>query len=188
MNQDLTAAAGTSASTGWGSALTSYSYGSGRYIVYIDMNQHVNQLVWTGAVWVNQDLTAAAGYVTAAAAGSALTNLIDGSGPHIVYIDINQHINQLMWTGGVWFAQDLTATAGAATPAAAGSGLTSFVEGSHVTIAYVDANQHLNQLLWTGTQWVNVDLTAATGTPNARAGSAITSFLLSDGPHVVYIE
>jgi hypothetical protein len=179
VNQDLTAAAGNSAFTGWGTPLMTYSYNGWRYIVYVDTNEHINQMVWTGTTWANQDLTAAAGDAALAATGSALTNLIDGNGPHIIYVDTAWHVNQLMWTGVAWLNQDLTAAAGA-TVAAAGSGLTSFVDGSRVNIAYVGVNQHVNQLLWTGTQWVNQDLTAASGAPSPLPGSSITSFLLAD--------
>jgi len=188
VDQDLTAAAGNAAFSGWGSPLMSYSFNGWRYVVYVDTNQHINQMVWTGTAWVNQDLTAAGGYAALAAAGSTLTNLIDGNGPHIIYVDAIQHVNQLIWTGAAWVNQDVTAAAGSTVAVSAGSGLTSFVDGSHVNIAYIDSNQHVSQLLWTGTQWVNQDLTAASGAPYPLPGSAITSVLLADGPHLVYVD
>jgi hypothetical protein len=168
VDQDLTAAAGNPALTGWGSPLMSYSYGGWRYIAYVDTNQHINQMVWTGAAWVNQDLTAAGGSAALAATGSALANLADGNGPHIIYVDTVQHVNQLIWTGTAWVNQDLTAAAGSPVAVSAGSGLAGVVDGSRVNIAYIDSNQHLSQLLWTGTQWVNQDLTAASGAPSPR--------------------
>jgi hypothetical protein len=171
------------------SSLTSFVYESRVSIDYVDINQHVNQLLWTGTQWVNQDLTVAAGTTTLAAPGSAVAELIDGNGPHIIYVDTNQHVNQLFWTGAIWINDDVTADAGSAAPVSPGTGLTTVIYESRVSIDYVDINQHVNQLLWTGTQWVNQDLTVAAGTATlASSGSAVANLIDSNGPHIVYID
>jgi hypothetical protein len=69
----------------------------------------VDQLWWTGSAWLSQDLTAIAGTTILAVPGSMLTNLAISGAVHVFYIDMNQHVNQLWWTGSAWSNQDLIA-------------------------------------------------------------------------------
>jgi hypothetical protein len=56
-NQDLTAITGNTLAEA-GSALTGFADSVGEHTFYLGTNQHVYQLIWTGATgWSNQDLT-----------------------------------------------------------------------------------------------------------------------------------
>jgi len=166
------------------------------HIYYIDPNQqHIEHILWTGLGWLNEDITAASGAATVAAAGSSLTSYFvpaDGSS-HIYYIDPNQHIEHVLWTGQNWRNEDITAASGAATVAAAGSALTSYfvpADGSS-HIYYTDPNQHIEHVLWTGQSWRNEDITAASSAATvAAAGSSLTSYFVPvDGSsHIYYID
>ena len=175
-----------------GSGLTSFSLTDGPHIVYLDAAQHVNQIWYTTSAraWSAQDLTATVAPGTPAASGSALTSFSITDGPHVVYVDAAQHINQFGWNGSTWTNQDVTALAGGRLPAA-GSALTSFLGSDGPHIVYLDAAQHMNQVWYTTSAngWSAQDLTAtvAPGTPAAN-GSALTSFSITDGPHVLYVD
>jgi hypothetical protein len=64
----------------------------------VDANQHVEQLFYNSAVnqWLYNDLTATASALPASP-GSALTSFILSDGPHIAYVDANQHVEQLFY-------------------------------------------------------------------------------------------
>ena len=189
MNQDLTAAAGTATLPIAGSALANLMDSNGPHIVYIDTHQHVNQLMWTGAVWINDDLTADAGSTRLAGADSALTTLIDSTGPHVLYIDTSGHVDQLMWTDTGWIDDDLTADARSTHDSSEDGDLSGFVDGARVNIGYIAANQHVNQLVWTGSEWVNQDLTMAAGSSTLAAlDSGVTNVADSNGPHFFYVD
>jgi hypothetical protein len=69
------------------STLTTFSFSDGPHIVYVDVNQHLNQMAYNGSAWYNQDVTALAGTNTlaASATGTALYSASDG--PRIYYVD-----------------------------------------------------------------------------------------------------
>jgi hypothetical protein len=52
----------------------------------------------------------------------------------------------------------------------------------------VDSNQHVNQLWYDAGGWHGADLTAAVSGPNASLTTGFTSWLQSDGPHVIYVD
>ena len=79
-----------------GSALTSFGDGYGDHYVYLDGAQHIHQVYYDNAAWVDQDLTGIAtpveeAAVPAAAKGSALSSMAGGPGELIFYISANQH-------------------------------------------------------------------------------------------------
>jgi hypothetical protein len=73
-----------------------------RGLVYPAADRHVNQIIWTGTAWVNQDLTAAAGNPALTGWGSPLMTYGYNGWRYIAYVDTNQHINQMVWTGAAW--------------------------------------------------------------------------------------
>jgi hypothetical protein len=89
---------------------------------------------------------------------------------HIVYLDVNQHVNQIYYpnSGTSWTTQDLTGTFGGNTAGTA-SVLAAFptfgdqfMVGQHV--AYLDGSDNVNQLYYPasgGTSWFWQNLTAA---------------------------
>jgi hypothetical protein len=113
-----------------------------------------------------------------------LTSLLYSDGPHIFYVDANQHVNQLWYvtSTGKWLNADL---GGIAAP---GSPLTSYVVADGLHVYYIDTNQHVNQLWWNGSSWVNQDLTAGYGGPLASAGTTLNNYAGPDGQHVFYID
>jgi hypothetical protein len=120
----------------------------------------VNQLYWNGSTWVNQNLSAMSGSAGANSVG--ITSFTDGGdGMHIAYFDDNGDINLLTSYGGTsWSNQNVTAAAGGPT---GDSPLTSFISPSgqfHIVYASLNPYAHICQYWWTGSKWVNQDLTA----------------------------
>jgi hypothetical protein len=187
-NNDLTTQVGNSVLASGSSGLTSLYFSLADHVYYIGSNQHVEQLMWTGSGWANNDLTAQIGNAVLAEASSALTSLYFASSDHIYYIGSNQHVEQLVWTGSGWANNDLSANAGASVLPAANSGLTSLYFSSADRVYYIGTNQHVEQLTWTGSGWANYDLTAAAGTAElALATGGITSLYFNTADHVYYI-
>src|SRR5260370_33199303 len=71
----------------------------GSHVFYDNGNHHVNRFFWRKAgTWHGEDLTAATGGPQVGA-GSGLSSLINAGGcPHVQYVDVNQHVNDL-WMG-----------------------------------------------------------------------------------------
>ena len=93
---------------------------------------------------------------------TALTNFaLSDKVPHIAFIDGQQHVNELFYQDGKWQFNDLTASSHA--PAARSSGgLTSFVLADKVPhIAFIDGQQHVNELFFQNHKWQFNDLTAS---------------------------
>ena len=89
-----------------------------------------------------------------------------------------------------WHLADLTAATGAPN-ATAGSNLTSYIFTAQQTqhVFYRGDDGHIRELWWEGAGgWHLADLTAATGAPNATAGSNLTSYIFTDQQtqHVFY--
>jgi hypothetical protein len=120
LNQDITAGVGGPPAMP-GGGMTNYSGPDGQHVFYIDANQNINQLWWTGQTEIAQNLTAGAG-APITAPGSPLTSFaLSDNIPHIVYIDTNNHVEQLWWQGTGFVHQDLTAMTGG--PAAGGGSI-----------------------------------------------------------------
>ena len=192
-NEDLNALAQPSAVADPGTALSSYTDNNGMvHVYYLDVNEHVCQLWWSGQAWVNQDWTAASGTSAVATPGSALSSYSAFNGLEFVYyFDSNHHVNQLWWTGQGWNNQDWTALSNARTVAAAGSSLSSMPGPNNGTqfVHYLDTNRHINELSWTGQTWTNQDLTALSGTSTlAAAATNLTNLVVTGGNHIYYID
>lgn len=173
-----------------GSALSSIVDSGGTlHFIYLGTNQHVYQIMqWPGPSFNYEDRTATTGAPTAAA-GSALTSLIDSDGAqHFVYTGTNQHLYDAYWNGSLGYT-DLT-SASLAPVAAAGSKLTSYQVGSQLQWYFLAAYNHVDHILCTvgssSCSWE--DLTSQTGAPPAAAGSALTTFADSNGgSHWAYL-
>lgn len=154
-----------------GSPLTSLATSDGNYhVFYLDANSHVNQLAGSLLTWSNQDITSAAG-AAAAASNSKLASFTNSAGNHVYYLGTNQHEYQLFWNGSQWVNQDLTNAAGSSHLPASGSSLTGFSlsDGTEHTF-YIGTDQHVYQMLRTGSAYQNQDLTI------------INALDLADGP------
>lgn len=141
-------------------------------VYYLSGDGHVHTLAWAGGdQWVPLDLTQAAG-APAADRDSGLAAMGTGENldPKVYYLSGTGrgvgHVHTLVWVGGdQWVDQDLTQTAGA--PAAAlgssvavGSPIAAIGGGDnsdpHVFVR--DTEGHVQQLAWTGSQWVKQEL------------------------------
>jgi len=124
--QDLTSLAGAS-NAGTGSNLGSFlDVNDGQHIAFVDASGNINQLYYPGfgTIWTSQNLTGnyggnAAGAATGLIAfpgtpGSASNSLFLGLGEHIVYLDVNEHLNQFYYPGygTTWFWQNLSSYGG----------------------------------------------------------------------------
>lgn len=70
-------------------------------------------------------------------------------------------------------------------------GLTSFadVAGGGQHVFYLDTSKAVNQLFFNGTEWINQNLTAITGSPRSSADRALSSFVdAAGGQHVFYFD
>ncbi|MBV9226480.1 MAG: hypothetical protein JOY85_20795, partial [Acidobacteriaceae bacterium] len=80
------------------------------HIVFVDGQQHVDQLFYQDHKWQFNDLTAS-GHAPAARPGSGLTSFVLPDGlPHIVFVDGQQHVDQLFYQDHKWQFNDLTAS------------------------------------------------------------------------------
>lgn len=109
------------------SSLATFSVGDEQHVVYVDVNQHINQAAYNGSGWYNQDLTSLANTGTVAAFGTSLTVYLASDGPRIYYVDTNQHLNELGDHGSAWVNFDVTALANAGTIAAPDTALTTYL-------------------------------------------------------------
>src|SRR5262249_42313004 len=137
---------------------------------------HLHQVFWNNGFGTN-DLTASAG-APPAAAGSAVTSLIDAWGAqHWVYISADQHLQHIWWDGA-FGTNDITAITGAPL-AATGSALTSYFDPSlQDHWLYFGMDQHVHQVYWGNCcGFAANDLTAGAGAPLAAPGSSLTSFV-----------
>ncbi len=194
-SQDLTTAAGTNTLAAPGTTLASLVYSNRDYLYYIDSVGHVNQLFYSGSgsTWINQDLTAWAqgAQNSAAAPNSALAAVVYNNAGQVFYFDTNRHISHLWWTGQTWAYEDLTNYTHAPYPAAVGSGLSSYSDANGLLhVYYIDANQHIGHMWWTGQTWLNEDLTAASQTSARVApGSTLTGYAEANGKaHLFYLD
>jgi hypothetical protein len=157
-----------------GSALTCFGVGgTASRVYYLQPDEHVAELRWTGK-WKYSDVTAAAG-AAPAAAGSALTCFgVNNSVSRVYYLNEAGHVCELAWQGQ-WINTDATAQAKAAS-ADAGSALTCFGVNSFVPrVYYLQANGHVSELAWQGI-WVGSDVTPQAGAAPAELDSALTCF------------
>ncbi len=151
---------------------------AGQSIFYIGTDLHVHHL-YSDTTWHTDDPTAMTG-APLAAAGSSLSSFLDLTGATtggvpgqaIFYVAADQHVHHF-WTDTTWHTDDPSAFTGA-TPAIAGSPLSSFVDflgtttgkPSGQSIFYTGTDHHIHHL-YSDTTWHTDDPTAMTGAPPA---------------------
>src|SRR5260370_28985116 len=144
----------------------------GSHVFYDNGNHHVNRFFWRKAgTFHSEDLTAATGGPQVGA-GSGLSSLINAGGcPHVQYVDVNQHVNDLWmgnsspgclstWANGdlLWWTTGNAALAGSPLVSTAATG------DGNAHVFYVDVNHHISRFVWpkAGT-FHSEDLTAEAG-------------------------
>jgi hypothetical protein len=106
----------------------------------------------------------------------------------VYYLGTDAHVYELTWSGVGWVYWDVTTSAGNAPPAAAGSAISSTVGGTAPHVYYLGTDAHVHELAWSGANWVHRDVTTSAGNaPAAAAGSAISSTVAGNVPHVYYL-
>jgi hypothetical protein len=188
--QDLTSVSGATGLAMVPARFSSFNDTYGEHVFYLGTNGHIYQLYlpWR-ASWVNQDLTSISNAtITANPSFGVGASMSDLSGEHVFYVGTNDHIYQFYrpWNGS-WENQDLTASAAGAVPDDDGT-LAAFADGAGEHVVYFDDNRlQVHQLYWnwTGTQWIDQNLTSATGGPSIIS-SGLTAFYDAWGEHVIY--
>jgi RHS repeat-associated protein len=140
------------------------------HLFYVNSSHHIEQLLWNGTGWTGTDISAAIGG----------PNTVDGTplfmrSPGIIdYIDASGDVRELIPANGSWSTPDVSAQAGAPkSETNSGVPLTGYTDNSGNThLLYLDANRHVQQLLWNGVQWTGTDLSvAAATTPDSGTAS-----------------
>jgi RHS repeat-associated protein len=174
--------AGASSPLAAGSSLSTY-ISNGYAWVYLAGDQHVHAIYWNGTTWGTNDATVWSG-APPAAAGSALTTLLDSGGTYRwAFQGSNQHLYEITYnnaTAGGY--QDMTAAAGAPL-AVAGSSLSSYTTSTGQGWVYLAGDQHVHAIYWNGTTWGTNDATVWSGAPPAAASSALTTLFDSGGTY-----
>jgi hypothetical protein len=129
-----------------------------QHVIYIDNQNHVHELYWSGGAWHNglPDLTQTTG--TPQPAGNS-----DLAGyaceyertEHVIYIGNDGHIHEL-WNGGTWNTTDLTDKAGSgATAPMNGTPLAGYSDEAEQThhVFYIDVNYNVHELYRSGNAW-----------------------------------
>jgi hypothetical protein len=186
-----------------GSALTSLvdssSGGNVIHVFYLGTNEDVYELYYSGA-WYSDAPAALAG-AGAAAAGSALTSLIDLSNGsniiHVFFVGTNRDVYELYRTGTSWHCDDVTSLAGAPLAASIDSSVTSFIDNSGGTasimhVFYMGPDEDVYEMYYTG-HWHSDDPTSLAGAPVADNYSPLTGFINTSGSgdtgmHLMYLS
>jgi RHS repeat-associated protein len=153
------------------------------HALFLDTNQNLNRIVWSGTAWITNNLTSMTG-AALAVAGSKLTTIATGTPIDLMtfYEGAGQHIYSIYWNGsaGTYQTLDFTSWSGATNIAAVLTSLANNPAGPHMF--YFSSNQHLDDILWNGSAWVNADLTSLANTTALPAsGSSLSSHGTSGG-------
>jgi len=175
---------------GSGMPMTSWLQSDGPHVAYGDAYGNIRQLWYTvtPGYWSAQSLATVPNAV-AVGSGRPMTSWIQSDGPHVAYADTNGNIHQLWYTlrTGQWFAQNLANVPNAV---AVGSGrpMTSWIQSDGPHVAYGDAYGNIHQLWYTVTPgyWSAQSLMTVPNAADVGFTMPMTSWVQSDGPHVVY--
>lgn len=171
---------------------------------YLDSNSHLHALFApNGGGWTDVDLKVTDSFIPAAAAGSALTSLVDNFDQvHVYYITTNNQICDIDITGissSGYTGLEVVPTSISGAPApVAGSALTAFVDPTSGTsdfihVFYEGTNENIYEFYYDGSGAPNAvytfdDPTSLAGAPVAASGSALTSFIDGGVMHVFYLS
>ena len=190
---DLTGSSDPSAE--WGSGLVGYVWQADntQHVIYVDSNNHLQELWSAGqpGAWKDTDLTDKT-QALEAGSKSTLAGYAVGTQEHIIYIDTNTHIHELLYNSSnqIWSNNDLTKATNA-NPPASGSALVGYSDTTQHVI-YTDSNGHIQEL-WNSSgsiAWQQHDLTnTARNSRTARLGADLVSYIwqANGTQHIIYI-
>jgi len=152
-------------------------------VFYLGADQHVHLLTWMPAPGWSEDKTLDGTPSTVAALGSPISGHMTNQSDEIFYLGSNHHVYEVWrWSQNFdgWHPIDVTWANGVKPVAGGHSPLAGFYDGvsGNDAIYYIGANHHVYELLFTAPAvWKSVDLTAASGAPNAVNGSTLAAHL-----------
>jgi hypothetical protein len=139
-------------------------------MTYMATDQHVHELILVRAGWITADLNAITAGAPDAEMESGLSDVYDPiyDALRTDYVATDQHVDELILTGGHWITADLNALTGAP-DVAFGSTVTTLYDPIYgaVRIDYIATDQHVHELILSGGNWVTADLNTLSGGPPA---------------------
>lgn len=168
---DLTAMANTSAVPAAGTALISYVNNPYEHDFYFGTDNHLHELLWSPNM-TDHDLTGMTGGAQAAPGSTlAMFGAVPTCNLAVIYQGANGHMYQTWSCDGFnWTTGDLTAMANTTVVPASATALSSYVNNPYEHDFYQGTDNHVYELLWTGSNMLNIDVT-----PNSDADSGTVS-------------
>jgi RHS repeat-associated protein len=162
-----------------GSSLAAVALGSVIHVFYQGANQHIYDMNWTGSIWQNLDMTVLTGASPVSSTKMAIVNTGSANTPMMFYEGTNQHLFCIYWYAPTttWSNADLHSLSGATNLIAPNGSISAAMWGTtgNIHALFLDTNQNLNRIVWSGTAWITNNLTSMTGAAVAVAGSKLTT-------------
>jgi hypothetical protein len=172
-----------------GSGLCGFADSAGEHVFYISAgDQHVHQLYFNWNEWIDQDLTVLSNGPSAAN-GSGLCSFRSRMGDELLlfYVDANQRVHLLRFYK-VWDHEAVTSSGPPVAPVATGSALSGCLYDNAWWVFYVGTDRHVHaNVVYSGPNWHDLDLTSLTGGPQAPSGIGLSSFADEKGVHLYYV-
>ncbi|MBZ5494505.1 MAG: hypothetical protein LAO76_26575 [Acidobacteriia bacterium] len=162
-----------------GSSIAAVALGSVIHVFYQGANQHIYDMNWTGSVWQNLDMTVLTGASPVSNTKMAIVDTGSSNTPMMFYEGANQHLFCVYWYAPTttWSNADLHSLSGATNLMAPNGSISAAMWGTtgNIHALFLDTNQNLNRIVWSGTAWITNNLTSMTGAAVAAAGSKLTT-------------
>jgi hypothetical protein len=173
-----------------GRAISGYEWTAlgSKQVVYVDQNNHIQELTSTdGNSWHVSDLTSLTKAPLANGNVVVAYNWARLESKQVVYIDVNQHVQELSFVAGSWYVVDLHDLVGA--PSAKGNTLVAYEwqQTGAKQIAYLDTNNHIQLLASTKIgNWNLLDLTQLVKAPETNGNVLVGYEWQQGGCNVLY--
>ena len=166
-----------------------------KHVFYIDGNNDICELYYSGGKWVGNNLSNAA-TAHPPAANSPLAGYVCAyeNTQHVVYIGADGDIHEIYWSNGWKPEQSLTNIT--STPKPAGnSALVGYACEYERTqhVIYIDNNSKIQELYRRGTSWLNTEISTSAGsgaTPPLTTASPLAGYAFENQGthHVIYLD
>jgi RHS repeat-associated protein len=162
-----------------GSSIAAVALGGVLHVFYQGANQHIYDMNWTGSIWQNLDMTAINGASPVSNTKMAIIDTGSSNTPMMFYEGTNQHLFCIYWNAptSTWLNADLHSLSGATNLIASNGAISAAMWGTtgNIHALFLDTNQNLNRIVWSGTAWITNNLTSITGAALAVPGSKLTT-------------
>jgi RHS repeat-associated protein len=162
-----------------GSSMAAVALGSVIHVFYQGANQHIYDMNWTGSIWQNLDMTVLTGASPVSNTKMAIVDTGSSNTPMMFYEGTNQHLFCIYWNAPTttWLGADLHSLSGATNLMAPNGAISAAMWGTtgNIHALFLDINQNLNRIVWSGTAWITNNLTSMTGAALAVPGSKLTT-------------